>query len=194
MTDASSDPFSAVRNLAGKAWRRAAAAPRRGVRLARRVGRLREQAAAAQAEWFLEREIAHVARGRGPIIVGPWLSEVGFEVLYWIPFLRWFQDRYRIDAERIVAISRGGVAEWYGGIAGRYVEIFDHLAPEEFGRCDRELHQNHESGGQKQTTTGQLDIHLMEAAARERMTSPVEAAASVSGAPPSTGRGGRTRR
>ena len=25
-----------------------------------------------------------------PILVGPWLGEVGFELLYWIPFLRWF--------------------------------------------------------------------------------------------------------
>ena len=69
--------------------------------------------------------------------------------------------------ERIVAISRGGVAEWYGGIAGRYVEIFDHLSPEEFGRRNRERHQSEESGGQKQTTTGQFDVHLMEAAAME---------------------------
>ena len=166
MTAAGSDPLGAVRNLAGKVWRRAASAPRRGVRLARRVGRLREQAAAAQAEWLLEREIAHVARGRGPIIVGPWLSEVGFEVLYWIPFLRWFQDRYRIAPGRIVAISRGGVAEWYGDIAGRYVEIFDHLSPEEFGRRNRERHLRQESGGQKQTTTGELDADLIEAATR----------------------------
>ena len=167
MTTAGSDPFGAVRNLAGKAWRRAAAAPRRGVRLARRVGRLREQAAAAQTEWLLEREIAQVARGRGPIIAGPWLSEVGFEVLYWIPFLRWFQDRYRIDSERIVAISRGGVAEWYEGIADRYVEIFDHLTPEEFGRRNRQRHHSQESGGQKQTTTSELDVHLLDAVVRE---------------------------
>jgi hypothetical protein len=166
MTAGDSDPLRAVRNLAGKAWRRAAAVPRRGVRLTRRVGRLREQAAAAQAEWLLEREIAHVARGRGPIVAGPWLSEVGFEVLYWIPFLRWFQDRYRVDSDRIVAISRGGVAEWYGDIAGRYVEIFDHLSPEEFGRRNRERHQREESGGQKQTTPGPLDADLIEAASR----------------------------
>ena len=164
MTVAASDPLGAVRNLAGKAWRRALSAPRHGVRLARRVGRLREQAEAATGEWHLEREIAQVARGRGPIIVGPWLSEVGFEVLYWIPFLRWFQDRYRVDAERIVAISRGGVADWYGGIAGQYIEIFDHLTPEEFGRRNRERHQRQEAGGQKQTTPGDLDTHLIETA------------------------------
>jgi hypothetical protein len=164
MTVAGSDPLGVVRNLVGKAWRRAAATPRRGVRLARRVGRWREQAAAAQTEWLLEREIAHVARGRGPIIAGPWLSEVGFEVLYWVPFLRWFQDRYRVDPARIVAISRGGVAEWYGGIAGRYVEIFDHVSPEEFGRRNGDRHQRQESGGQKQTTFGELDADLVGAA------------------------------
>ena len=166
MTALGRDPLGLARNLAGKMWRRAAAAPRRGVRVARRLGRWREQAAAVQVEWSLEREIARVARGRGPIIAGPWLSEVGFEVLYWIPFLRWFQDRYRVDADRIVAVSRGGVAEWYGGIAGRYVEIFDHVAPAEFARRNRERHQRQESGGQKQTTLGDLDTDLIEIATR----------------------------
>ena len=155
------DPLAAVRNLAAKAWRRAAAVPKRGVRLARRADRLREQAAACREEWQIEREIAAVARGRGPIVAGPWLSEVGFEVLYWVPFLRWFEDRYRVDRERVVAMSRGGVAEWYGDVAGRYVEIFDHLSPEEFGRRNRERHQRDESGGQKQTTASALDGDLI---------------------------------
>ena len=155
------DPLAAVRNLAAKAWRRVVAAPKRGVRLARRADRVREQAAAFRAEWQIEREIAAVARGRGPIVAGPWLSEVGFEVLYWVPFLRWFEDRYRVDRERVVAMSRGGVAEWYGDVAGRYVELFDHLSPEEFGRRNRERHQRDESGGQKQTTASALDGDLI---------------------------------
>ena len=161
MTSRGGDPLAAVRNLAAKAWRRAAAVPRRGVRLARRAGRLREQAAALHAEWQVEREIAAVARGRGPIVAGPWLSEVGFEVLYWIPFLRWFEDRYRIDRERVIAVSRGGVADWYQDVAGGYVEIFDHLSPDEFGRRNRARHQADESGGQKQTRTGALDHDLI---------------------------------
>lgn len=161
MTSAGGDPLVAVRNLAARAWRRAVAAPKRGVRLARRAARVGEQAAAFHAEWQIEREIAAVARGRGPIVAGPWLSEVGFEVLYWVPFLRWFEDRYRVDRERVVAMSRGGVAEWYGDVAGRYVEIFDHLSPEEFGRRNRERHERDESGGQKQTTTSALDSDLL---------------------------------
>jgi hypothetical protein len=159
-----SDPLAAVRNLAVKAWRRAAAVPKRGIRLMRRSERLREQAAAFGEEWQVEREIAAVARGRGPIIAGPWLSEVGFEVLYWIPFLRWFEDRYRVDPERVIAISRGGVAGWYGDVASRYVEIFDHVSPEQFSRRNRERHQREESGGQKQTSIGPLDEQLISAA------------------------------
>ena len=150
---------AAIRWLPCATWprRRGAAPPRRrSAASGSRAGPTAcgEQAAAFGEEWQVERDIAAVARGRGPIIAGPWLSEVGFEVLYWIPFLRWFEDRYRIDPERVIAVSRGGVAGWYGDLAARYVEIFDHLSPEEFGRRNRERHQREESGGQKQTTIG----------------------------------------
>jgi hypothetical protein len=164
MNDRPGDPLAATRNIASKAWRRAAAVPKRGVRLARRAGRLREQASAFQAEWQVEREIAAVARGRRPIIVGPWLSEVGFEVLYWIPFLRWFEDRYRVDRERVIAVSRGGVADWYRDVADGYVEIFDHVDPDTFSRRNAERREESESGGQKQTASGALDRDVLAAA------------------------------
>ena len=167
MRDWPGDPLAATRNVASKAWRRAAAIPKRGVRLARRAGRLGEQAGAFRAERQVEREIAAVARGRRPIIVGPWLSEVGFEVLYWIPFLRWFEDRYRVDRERVIAVSRGGVAEWYGDVASRYVEIFDHVDPDTFSRRNAERRDDNESGGQKQTAPGALDRDIVAVACRE---------------------------
>ena len=166
MSDRPSDPLAAARNIASKAWRRASAVPKRGVRLARRAGRLREQAGAFQAEWQIEREIAAVARGRQPIIAGPWLSEVGFEVLYWIPFLRWFEDRYRVDRERVIAVSRGGVADWYRDVADGYVEIFDHVDPDTFSRRNAERREDHESGGQKQTAPGALDHDVIAAVRR----------------------------
>ena len=28
-----------------------------------------------------------------PILLGPWRSELGFEVLYWIPFLAWLKTQ-----------------------------------------------------------------------------------------------------
>ena len=114
-----------------------------------------------QGEWRVERELAALARGRGPIIAGPWLSEVGFEVLYWIPFLAWFEDRYRVDRERVVAVSRGGVADWYSGVADRYVEIFDHFEPAAFTVRNAARRAEHEAGGQKQTTLSGFDEELI---------------------------------
>ena len=146
-------PLIAARNLAAKAWRRGSAVPRRSAHVARRA-RVREQWTMFRAEWRIERELAFLARGRHPIIAGPWLSEVGFEVLYWIPFLRWFEDRYRVDRERVIAVSRGGASSWYADVAGAYVDIFDHLDPETFAQRNAERRDVDESGGQKQTTHG----------------------------------------
>jgi hypothetical protein len=166
MTPAGAGPLVAARNIAAKAWRRAVAAPRHAVRLARRARRVAEQTASVRAEWQVEREIAAVAQGDRPIIAGPWLSEFGFEVLYWIPFLRWFEDRYRIDRGRVIAVSRGGVAEWYRDVAHRYVEIFDHFDPDSFARRNAERRGRDESGGQKQMTRGALDAELLGIARR----------------------------
>ena len=64
------------------------------------------------------------------LIVGPWLSEVGYEILYWIPFLRWVKKYRHFDPERLVIVSRGGVAPWYAGIGARYVDLFGFYTPE----------------------------------------------------------------
>jgi len=95
---------------------------------------LREQLQWSRAAWAVEREIDEVVNRGRTIVAGPWLSEVGFETLYWIPFLRWVKAAFRLDPSRVVAVSRGGVASWYGGIADRYVEIWDHVEPAEFAR------------------------------------------------------------
>jgi hypothetical protein len=68
----------------------------------------------------IQRELAALAGAGGPIVAGPWLGEVGFELLYWIPFLRWFTEQYGVPPERMVAVSRGGgAAAWYGSLAAR---------------------------------------------------------------------------
>lgn len=156
--------FDAVWNLGLKARRRLESAHKPIVRMMRRSARAQEQRGFRREAAVAEREIAHVASGSAPIIAGPWLAEVGYEVLYWIPFLRWFEDRYRVDRERVIAVSRGGVAGWYGDLAAQYVEIFDHVTPAEFGRRNRERHQREEAGGQKQTTISSFDEELIAAA------------------------------
>jgi hypothetical protein len=56
-----------------------------------------------------------------PILVGPWLSEVGFEALYWLPFIeRLVKDG--VSRDRLIPISRGGASVWYGTERG--LEIY----------------------------------------------------------------------
>jgi hypothetical protein len=85
-----------------------------------------------RVERAVTRALARAAAGSGPILVGPWTSEVGYEVLYWVPFLTWAADRYGVSPDRLVVLSRGGTRAWYAGVASRYVEIFDLVEPREF--------------------------------------------------------------
>ena len=80
-------------------------------------------AAYAAADRYIEDEIERVVRKPGPIIVGPFLSEVGFELLYWIPLLRWIKEKWQMDPERLTVVSRGGTALWYDGLNGRYLDV-----------------------------------------------------------------------
>jgi len=122
--------------------------------------RLAEQAELNQLEWQVEREIEEiVSRGR-TLVVGPWLSEVGFETLYWIPFLHWLKAAFRLEPDRLVAVSRGGVAGWYADLASRYVEVWDDMEPAEFGR------RNAERGVTKQYERSPLDEVILETVAR----------------------------
>ena len=117
---------------------------------------LREQLQWSRAAWAVEREIDDIASTGRTILVGPWLSEVGFETLYWVPFLRWAKAAFRLDPSRVVAVSRGGVASWYEGIATRYVEIWDHVDPVEFAR------RTGERGATKQLEMSAFDREVVQ--------------------------------
>lgn len=67
---------------------------------------------------------AHLARSSRPILVGPWRSEVGFECLYWLPWLAAFRERYKIPKERLSVITRGGAGVWYD--AQQTADLYDY--------------------------------------------------------------------
>ena len=60
----------------------------------------------------ITRRLATLAGGNRPVLVGPWSGEVGFELLYWIPFVSWVLHDAAVSPERIVIVSRGGPASW----------------------------------------------------------------------------------
>ena len=111
-----------------------------------------------RTERRVKSRLRSAASGNGPIIVGPWTSEVGYEVLYWLPFLRWALDRYDVDPKRVVAVSRGGTSEWYEGIAAGYVDVFDLVDPDAFAA---EAAARREQGDQKQLAPSAFDLRLV---------------------------------
>ncbi len=97
-------------------------------RLARRSG------IEAQFELTEQRVVDRLERMRRastPIIVGPWTGEIGFELLYWAPFVRWAVEKFNLRPERLVIVSRGGTAAWYGLAGSRYIDVFSLATPDE---------------------------------------------------------------
>jgi hypothetical protein len=120
---------------------------------------MREERQWSRVGWAVEQEIDALLNSADTIVAGPWLSEVGFEALYWLPFLRWVKAAFRLDPSRVVAVSRGGVASWYRGIANRYVEIWDYVDPADFAR------RTAERGATKQLEVSAFDrdvVHVVE--------------------------------
>src|SRR5882672_1733713 len=70
-------------NLSAKQLRRLSWFGARVQKQMHELGEAKKRADTYRVEWAVERDIARVASGSDPIIVGPWLSEVGYEVLYW---------------------------------------------------------------------------------------------------------------
>jgi hypothetical protein len=104
-------------------------------------------------------ELARLARRDGPILVGPWLSEVGFELLYWIPLLSWAAERYGLDRERMVAATRGGAGAWYGDLCARSIDAFDFYGPDEVRAFNER--RRRETGSLKQLAIRDLEQELI---------------------------------
>jgi len=115
---------------------------------------------AARRASDVERHLDALAHDTRPIVCGPWLGEVGFELLYWIPFVRWFAERYQVPPGRLIAVSRGGAAAaWYAPFAGRSHDALAFMSLDDFRR--RNTHRSDELGEQKQIASTGLDDEIV---------------------------------
>jgi hypothetical protein len=115
-------------------------------RLRKRQGRLAKKARYAKRLWETSRPpAAHIRRtrrrldrlvsnGSEPELVGPWMGELGFELLYWIPFLNWAAERHPGLSQRMHVVSRGGAGAWYSHLSRSYADVFEEFAVEDFQR------------------------------------------------------------
>jgi hypothetical protein len=137
-----------------------------------KAGRQRDPAKTLAGTEFREaketRELVTVlGRSGRPIILGPWLSETGFELLYWIPFLSWAKTYGNFDPERLVVVSRGGAAGWYSHITPHYQEIFDFYTPAEF-RQRNEQRITEQQGRQKHIEITSFDREILQRVKEKR--------------------------
>ena len=145
--------------------RRKVATPIASSTLTPKAGRQRDPAKTLAGTEFREakdtRELVTVlGRSGRPIILGPWLSETGFELLYWIPFLTWAKTYGNFDPERLVVVSRGGAAPWYRHITPNYEEIFSFYTPDEF-RLANERRIVEQQGRQKHIEISSFDREII---------------------------------
>ncbi len=125
---------------------------------------------ADRAHWLaLDLYLRRLRYSSRPILLGPYRSEVGFEVLYWIPFLVWALKEYQIDPARCVVVTRGGAASWYpAGV--KAFELYQLAEPEACRVAQKVEHA--ETGLLKQTRITRFDRDLYKLVAQRIGTNP----------------------
>ena len=101
-------------------------------------------------------------RSSRPILVGPFHGEVGYEALYWLPWLERLRAELAIDPARLIPVSRGGAGLWYGTPTA--VELFAMRTPQQV-RVENWL-QHQQTGFMKQTTVSAFDRAVIQDAAQ----------------------------
>ena len=127
--------------------------PAKVARAARRAVSLRRSSQELEAALASDR----------PLVVGPFLGEVGYEILYWRPYVLRLLRSHRVDPERVTVIGRGGSGAWYGDVAAHSADAFDLLPPAEvLARIEERVAR---TGQRKQLAPDSLDRDLQRLAA-----------------------------
>lgn len=107
----------------------------------------------------IDRQLARKLAGDGPVIVGPWLSEIGFEVLYWLPMLNRLFAEHQVTPSRVMTLTRGGADCWYSHLADHHLEVLDLITPDELRRYQEA--RVREGGLQKQLELSEFEHELL---------------------------------
>ena len=158
--------------------RRKVATPLAPSTLTPKAGKQRDPAKTLAGTEFREaretRELVTVlGRSGRPILLGPWLSETGFELLYWIPFLAWAKAYGNFDPDRLIVVTRGGAGSWYQHITPHHEDIFSFFTPDEF-RINNERRIVEQQGRQKHIEITSFDREILARVQRRRGLSGAE--------------------
>lgn len=94
--------------------------------------------------------------------MGPYHGEVGFEALYWLPWLAKIRRDLKIARDRWIPISRGGSSAWYDVPKG--LELYAMRTPQEI-RVENRIQRN-QTGQLKQTGVTPFERQIYRDAAK----------------------------
>lgn len=104
-----------------------------------------------------------LAASKRHVVCGPFRSELGFEALYWIPFVQWALKYAGIPTDRCTAISRGGMGVFYP--AKQQIDLYD-LRGVDGVRLENQLDAQ-QRGLMKQTSVTAWDRQVCADAAKQ---------------------------
>lgn len=116
----------------------------------------------AQYEKYVEEFIAELVdkiRQYRKVYIGPWFSELGFELLYLIPFFNYVKST-RLNSSNFTVISRGGKIPIYDKLGFDYVNPLEYFEASEWETINN---QNWKLlGGLKQSKLTSIDKDILE--------------------------------
>jgi ABC-type polysaccharide/polyol phosphate transport system ATPase subunit len=107
----------------------------------------------------IERTLTQLASLERPFIAGPYLSDSGWEVLCWLPFVRWVRRQVGTPPNAI-GLTHGDVSAWYTGVTDSFVDIYNLVSPADYER--RNTERIEETSSKKQLAISTFERDLME--------------------------------
>lgn len=102
------------------------------------------------------------------MIVGPYTGEVGYELVSWIPYLRWkLGDKFK----DCIAISRGGTDSWY---PCKVLNAYDVMSAEEYQALLAIRKVKFKTYNQRQVLPDRMDRKILKAFGVETSLHPYE--------------------
>ena len=108
-------------------------------------------------------KLQRALRSERHLVVGPFLGELGYELLYWRPYVLRLLRSHGVAPARVTVVGRGGSGAWYGEFADGAVDAFE-LMPAADVLAGSEARVRR-TGQRKQLDVDELDRELFRRAA-----------------------------
>jgi hypothetical protein len=113
---------------------------------------------------YVQQRVHELNKDGAPIYVGPFYSELGFEAIYWLPFVAWLKAHVKDFESRAVILTRGGAGCLYPHLAKQGIDLYALRTVTEVRRAS--LKQQRDTGIQKQIGITTFDEAVIADAAK----------------------------